>query len=212
MNQPASLLNVNLTTPLFLHDMIRDEEVNIMWSAVSPQSVSPKQMASEISGMRRWWGGGESWSGDSHPAVCRPHRACFWISDQKLQWRPPLNHGLPNICCHIALNNLFVDPTECMYPSPFLSWAHLGVCACVCALVSLENKMLQSTTTATTKWSAALRNRCATQIELDGIVHTHTEANSTYSTSGRTYFCSRLHPGCLTQLKHGALFQLQHGR
>lgn len=134
----------------------------------SPQSVSPKQMenASEILG--------ESWSTDFHPAVCRPHRACFWISDQKLQRRPPLNHGLPNICCHIALNNLFVDATGCMYPSLFLSWAHLRVCACVCVLVSLENKMLQSTaTTTTTKWSAVVRNHCAVQIKLGGIVHSH---------------------------------------
>lgn len=45
---------------------------------------------------------------------------------------------------------------------------------CVCALVSLENKMLQSRATTTTKWSAGLRNCCMTQIELDGIVHTQT--------------------------------------
>lgn len=132
------------------------------------------------------------------------------------------HHGLPNICCHIALNNLFVDPTECMYSSSLLSWAHLKACACVCILVSVENKVPQSTAATTTKWSAGLRNRYMMEIEPNGIVHTsthtqihrntHTGTNSTYSNSGRPYFCSSLHPGCLTQLKHRALFQLQHGR
>lgn len=74
-------------------------------------------------------------------AVCRPRRACFWISDQKLQRRPPPNHGLPNICCHITLNYLFVDPAECMYPSPPHTHTHTllslfeSVCVCVCACI-----------------------------------------------------------------------------
>lgn len=76
-------------------------------------------------------------------AVCWPHRACFWISDQKLQPRPPLNHGLQNICCHIALNYLFVDPAECMYPSLLLSRVRLRVCVCVFLETEMFNEQQQ---------------------------------------------------------------------
>lgn len=75
-------------------------------------------------------------------AVCRPRRACFWISDQKLQRRPLPNPGLPNICCHIILNYLFVDPSECMYQSFFPpSQVHLKEFAYVHTGLGILRKM-----------------------------------------------------------------------
>lgn len=150
----------------------------LLWSGASPQSVSSKQTvnASEISGMRRQQrgtGGGaqtliqpsvghtgpvfefliKSCSGDHCWITASQTSAVTWL------WIIYLLIQL-NACIHLPFT-----------PEP--------ICVCVCALVSIENKTLQSRATTTTKWSAGLRNCCVTQIELDGIArtqtHTHTQ-------------------------------------
>lgn len=86
-----------------------ERHVETLWSfSVTSPSPRNKRLWEYVGRGRQR--GDESRSANSHPAVCRPHWACFWISDQKFQWRPPPN---PNICCHIAVNNWFVDPTVC---------------------------------------------------------------------------------------------------
>lgn len=138
-----------------------------LWSGAFPQSISPKQIANvtEIAGMRRQeWGKGGGAQALISPSVGHTGPVFEFLIKSCSGDHRWITASQTSAVISLWIIYLLIQLNACIH-LPFTSEP-----ISVCVLVSLENKMLQSTTTTTTKWSAGLRNCCVTQIELDGIV------------------------------------------